>query len=89
MDGARAPRWARFSGGKHGSRQSSSQRGLEDNAFCRSINVLLAFDLSPLEMVNKERTREINFFLILPLEQGPDPLVWPVSALSREGHISR
>ena len=53
------------------------------------ISVLLAFDLSPLEMANKERTREINFFLILPFEQGPDPLVWPVSALSREGHISR
>lgn len=83
MDGAWALRWARFSGYNLDPCETSPKGASEDNTLSLSINVLLALGLSPLEMVNKERTREINFFLILPFEQGPDPGLWPVSAPSQ------
>lgn len=83
MDGARALRWARFSGVNLDPCKTPHRGASEDNASRVSINVLLVFGFSPLEMENKERTREIHFFLILPFKQGPDHLAWPVSALSR------
>lgn len=63
--------------------QTPPREASEDNTLSPSINVLLAFGPSPLEMANKERTREINFFLILPFQQGPDPRLRPVLAPSR------
>lgn len=83
MDAARTLWWARFSGCNLESSKTPPTEASQDNTLSSSINVLLAFGPSPLEMANKERTREINFFLILPFQQGPDPRLLPVPAPSR------
>lgn len=83
MDGVWALWWARLAGYNPDSSKTPPRDASEDNTLSPSINVLLAFGPSPLVMVNKERTREINLLLILPFQQGPDPRLRPVLLLSQ------
>lgn len=67
--------------------QNSTREASGDNTLSLSINVLLTPGLPPLGMANKEKTREISFFLILPSELGPDPGFGLLQLRPRQGHI--